>query len=92
MFNTPVYNNDVPSESALNRIYLIEHGIQNKSITVKGATAVSLVMANCIQHNWNPEMIAGMMGSVSIMCAHIPVVKLTFKPDRSIIDYILDYE
>jgi hypothetical protein len=92
MFNTPVYDNDSPSESTLNRIYLIEHGIQNKAVNVKGATAVSFVMANCIQHNWNPEIIAGMMGSVSIMCSHIPVVKLSFKPDRSIIDYILDYE
>ena len=92
MFNTPVYNNDIPSESTLNRIYLIEHGVQNKLIPVKGAVAVSLVMANCIQHNWNPEIIAGMMGSVSMMCAHIPVVKLSFKPDRSIIDFILDYE
>ena len=92
MFNTPVYNNDIPAESTLNRIYLIEHGVQNKLITVKGAAAVSLVMANCIQHNWNPEIIAGMMGSVSMMCAQIPVVKLAFKPDRSIIDFILDYE
>jgi hypothetical protein len=92
MFNTPVYNDDIPSESNLNRIYLIEHGVQNKLITVKGAAAVSLVMANCIQHNWNPEIIAGMMGSVSMMCTHVPVVKLSFKPDRSIIDFILDYE
>ena len=92
MFNTPVYDNDVPFDSPLNRIYLIEHGAQNKLITATGATAVSLVMANCIQHNWNQEIIAGMIGSVSMMCAHIPVGKLFFKPDRSIIDFILDYE
>ena len=92
MFNTPVYDDDVPSSSPLNRIYLIEHGIENKLIPVKGATAVSLVMANCIQHNWNPEIIAQTMGSLSIMCANIPVFKLSFKPDRSIIDFILDYE
>lgn len=92
MFNTPVYNDDAPSGSPLDRIYLIEHGIENKLILVQGATAVSLVMANCIQHNWNPEMIARTMGSLSIMCANIPVFKLYFKPDQSIIDFILDYE
>jgi hypothetical protein len=92
MFNTPVYNNDIPAESTLNRIYLIEHSVQNKLIAVKGAAAVSLVMANCIQHNWDPKIIAGMMGSVSMMCANIPVVILAFKPDRSVIDFILDYE
>jgi len=49
-------------------------------------------MANCIQHNWNPEIIARLMGAISIMCTTIPVVRLFFKPDRSIIDFILDYE
>jgi hypothetical protein len=92
MFNTPVYNNDDPAESSLTRIYIIEHGTENRFVPVKGATAVSLVMANCIQHNWNPEIIARLMGTVSIMCANIPVVNLFFKPDRSIIDFILDYE
>lgn len=92
MFNTPVYNDDVPSESPINRIYLIEHGIENKLVPVTGATAVSLVMVNCIQHNWNPEIIARLMGSLSMMCANIPVVKLSFKPDRSIIDFIIAYE
>ena len=92
MFNTPVYNDDVPRESPLSRIYLIEHGIENKFIPVRGATAVSLVMANCIQHNWNPEIIARIMGSLSMMCSNIQVVKLSFKPDKSIIDFILEYE
>jgi len=92
MFNTPIYDNDIPSESPFNNIFLIEHGAQNELIRVKGATAVSLVMANCIQHNWNPEIIQRMMGSASMMCANIPVGKLFFRPDRSIIDFISDNE
>ena len=92
MFNTPVYNNDDPAESPLTRIYIIEHGTENRLVPVKGATAVSLVMANCIQHNWNPEIIARLMGTVSIMCGSIQVVSLFFKPDKSIIEFILDYE
>ncbi|TAL62380.1 MAG: hypothetical protein EPN88_13385 [Bacteroidetes bacterium] len=92
MYNTPVYNNDEPHESILNKIFIIEHGIANKLVPVKGATAVSLVMANCIQHNWGSDIIAGLLGSVSIMCARIPTVKLFFKPDRSIIDHILENE
>jgi hypothetical protein len=92
MFNTPVYDNDNPSRSPITRIYLIEHGKENRLIPLKGASAVSMVMANCIQHNWNPEIIARLMGAISIMCTAIPVVRLFFKPDRSIIDFILDYE
>lgn len=92
MFNTPVYTNDEPDESPLNKIFIIDHGIENKLIPVKGATAVSLVMANCIQHNWGHDIIARLLGSVSIMCGKIPVVKLFFKPDRSVIDLILENE
>lgn len=92
MYNTPVYNNDEPHDSPLNKIFIIEHGMKNKLIPVKGATAVSLVMANCIQHNWGPDIIARLLGSVSIMCNKIPVVKLFFVPDKSVIDQILENE
>jgi hypothetical protein len=92
MFNTPVYNNDEPLESPLNKIFIIEHGIENKLVPVKGAAAVSLVMANCIQHNWGHDIIAQLLGSISIMCGTIPVVKLFFRPDRSVIDHILENE
>jgi hypothetical protein len=92
MYNTPVYNNDEPHESPLNKIFIIEHGIENKLVPVKGAMAVSLVMANCIQHNWGSEIIARLLGSVSIMCNTIPVVKLSFVPDKSVIDHILENE
>jgi hypothetical protein len=92
MFNTPVYNDDSPSSSPLSRIYLIEHGTENKIIPVRGAAAVGLVMANCIQHSWNQSIIAGTIGSISILCDAVQVVKLSFRPDRSLIDFILDYE
>jgi hypothetical protein len=92
MFNTPVYTDDSPSSSPISRIYLIEHGTENKIIPVRGAAAVSLIMANCIQHSWNQAIIAGIMGSISILCGAVPVVKLSFRPNRSIIDFLLEYE
>lgn len=92
MYNTPVYRDEIPSECLISKIFLIEHGSENRLIPLKGATAVSLLIANCIQHNWNPEMIARLMGSVSIMCSVIPIFKLEFRPDRTIVDFILGYE
>ena len=56
---------------------------------VKEASAVTHVMANCIQHNYSPDMIARFLGSVSMMCSKITVSTLSFRPDRSIIEYIL---
>jgi hypothetical protein len=92
MYNTPVYNNDEPKESLLHKIFIIDHGVTNKLASIRGASAVSLVMANCIQHNWGTDIIARLLGSISIMCGTIPTVKLHFKPDRSIIDHILENE
>ena len=92
MFNTPVYNNEKPLESPLSKIFIIEHGPENKRVPVSDAIAVSLIMANCIQHNWGHNIIDRLLGSISDMCAIIPVEKLSFKPDRSIIDHILENE
>jgi hypothetical protein len=92
MFNTPVYNNDEPRESTINKIFIIEHGAENMLVPLKGANAVTQVMANCIQHNWGADIIARLLGSISIMCGVIPTSKLFFKPDRSVIDLILDNE
>ena len=92
MFNTPVYNNDEPRESALDKIFLIEHGAENMLLPLKGANAVTQVMANCIQHNWGADIIARLLGSISIMCGTIPTSKLFFRPDKSVIDLILEHE
>jgi hypothetical protein len=92
MFNTPVYKNDHPSESEISRIFLIDHGKENRLVPVNGAQAVSLLLANCIQHNWNRELVARLVGSVSLICSSLPVAQLSFKPDIDIIDFILHYE
>ncbi len=92
MHNTPVYDNDEPLKSSLDRIFIIEHGTENKIMPAQGANAISLVMANCIQHNWGEDIIARLLGSVSDLCGKVQVSILTFKPDRSIIDHILENE
>jgi hypothetical protein len=92
MFNTPVHKNDGPRESPIDKIFIIEHGAENEMNPVKEASAVSYVVSNSIQHNYSPDMIARFLGSVSMMCSKVPVAVLTFKPDRSIIEYILKNE
>ncbi len=92
IYNTPVYDNEQPWQSPLHRIYIIEHASKNFSTRVNGAAAVSLVMANCIQQNWGPEIIERLLESVSAMCEEIPVFRLGFLPDQSIIEYITKNE
>jgi hypothetical protein len=88
MFNTPIYNYDKPKSSALRYIYLIEHGPVNKLVRLREAEAVSHVMANCIQQNWNPDIIKGLINNLSDLCSHIPVFRLSFIPDRSITEFL----
>ncbi len=89
MYNTPVYNDDVPRNAPVDKIFLIEHGDENKMDILREASSVSHVISNCIQHNYSQDMIARFLGSVSMMCSKIQVATLSFKPDRSIIEYIL---
>jgi hypothetical protein len=92
MFNTPVYNDDIPSDSQINSIFIIAHGTSNKASRVNGAGAVSLLMANCIQHNWGTEIISRLLNSVSLLCDSIPVTRLSFTPDKSVVTHILENE
>lgn len=89
MYNTPVYNDDVPRNAPVDKIFLIEHGDENKMVILREASSVSHVISNCIQHNYSQDMIARFLGSVSMMCSKIQIATLSFKPDRSIIEYIL---
>jgi hypothetical protein len=92
MYNTPVYNDDVPTDSNVSSIYIIAHGSSNKITHVEGAVAVSLVMANCIQHNWGTEIISRLLNSVSSLCDAVPVTRLSFTPDKSVVTHILENE
>jgi len=89
MFNTPIYDNDNPVDSPLNRIFIIEHGHENKLIKLKEASAVSQVMANCIQHTWHTGIISHLSETISDMCNTIPTHRLQFRPQKSVIEYIL---
>jgi len=92
MFNTPVYKNEKPAKSKLDKIFLIEHGKENRIVPAGGAQCVSLIMANCIQHNWDKKIITRLLDSVSGLCDKIPASRLFFKPDHSIIDFICGNE
>ncbi len=92
MYNTPVTVNDGPREAPLTKIFFIEHGTENELYPLREASAVSYVVANSIQHNYSPDMIARFLGSVSMMCSKVPIATLSFRPDRSIIEYLLRNE
>ena len=89
MFNTPVYKDETPAMSPLNKLYAISHGIANDIIPLKDAVAASAVMINCIQHNWGSEIISKTLAAVLALSESVPVMKLAFIPDKDVVEYIL---
>jgi hypothetical protein len=89
MFNTPVYDNDCPLDAPLSKIFVIDHGSDNRMIPLKEAASVSQIMANCIQHTWDSRIIGNLVASVSEMSGKVPSYKLLFRPGKSVINYIL---
>lgn len=88
MYNTPVYNNDEPASSTLDSIFILEHGSSNMQVPLSGSTAVSMLMSNCIQHNWDHAIIDNLLVSVAGLCDNVPVKMLYFRPEKSITDFI----
>ena len=92
MYNTPVYDNESPRRSAVNRIFIIDHAVSNTIRRVENSEALSLVMANCIQHLWDPSIIESLTGALIKLTSEKNVSRLYFKPDKSVINHILEDE
>jgi len=88
MHNTPVYENESPLKSDIDSIFIISHGTKNEKQVIHGANALTNIMANCIQHNWSPEIISRLTASLYNLSSNVITYKLYFIPDTGIISYI----
>jgi hypothetical protein len=89
MHSTPVYRNDEPRTAPLDHLWVIRHGAANVSEPVAGAEAVAMIMANCIQQNWDGEAAARLAAAADDLVAAVPVSRLSFLPDGTVRDYLL---
>ncbi len=92
MHSTPVYSNDEPRSINLDHLWVIGHGHSNVSVPVTGAEAAGLVMANCVQQNWNNEATARLAAAIGDLVLTVPVSKLQFVPDKTVRDYLVAHE
>lgn len=92
VYNTPMYYQDIPKVAPLGGIFLIRHFPENTIQQIKGATAVSKVMAYSIQNNFDRNYVAQRLAFFSKLVTHVPVFELGFVPDASVVHYILDQE
>lgn len=91
-FNTPMYYADQPKSAPLEAIYLIRHSPENIVRILKGATALSRVMAFSIQNNFDKTFIQQRIDLFGRICTRIPVCELGFVPDATVIDFIKNHE
>jgi hypothetical protein len=89
MHNTPVYRNDEPRSALLEHLWLIRHGAVNMSEPVAGAEAVAMILANCIQQNWDGEAASRLAAAVDGLATSVKVSRLSFVPDGTVRDYLL---
>lgn len=88
MHNTPVYRNDEPRSAPLDHLWIIRHGTANVSEPVAGAEAVALILANCIQQNWDREAAGRLAAAADDLAATVRVSRLSFVPDSTVRDYL----
>lgn len=92
VYNTPMYYQDIPKVAPLGGIFLIRHYPENELKRVKGALAVSKVIAYSIQNNFDRRYVAQRLAFFSDLCSRVPVYELGFVPDASVVDYIRSHE
>ncbi len=92
MFNTPMNYKDIPKIAPLNYIFLLKQSPKNYSKKIKGTEAIARLMANCIQHNYNADLINSLISACSEICQSLPVYELGFIPDRNIVHFIRNNE
>ena len=92
MFNTPMMYIDISKKAPLNSIHLINHANENSMEKIGGATAVSRLMAFCIQHNFNSSFIDHNLTFISELCSNTPVYETGFLPEAPIVDLIKNNE
>ncbi len=89
MHNTPVYRNDEPRSAPLDHLWVIRHGAANVSEPVAGAEAVAMILANCIQQNWDREAALRLAAAADDLASSVRVSRLSFLPDARVRDYLL---
>lgn len=91
-YNTPMYYVDEPKRVPLHSIYLIYHSPENKIEKLKGAMALSKVMAFSIQNNFDAAFVSQRLAFFADLCGQVQVYHLGVEPTDEIIQFIRHHE
>ena len=76
----------------LKRIFFIKHGRENSIADAEGADPVSRLMTCSFPPFWDPRGLTFTLDLFAGLAARVPCRELTFKPDKSVIEFIIRNE
>ncbi len=91
VYGTPWHRKGRPSTpgpAALERLFIIEHGNENRARQIQPAEAVALLLARAYLPLWDPAGMAFSLEFLEDLCGAIPCYRLGFTPDRRAVEYV----
>lgn len=89
MANTPMhFYVDEPKVAPLSAIFLLSQSPINQCKKITGAKALTLLMANCMQHFHSKTMVNQHLDILNHLVQQVPVYELGFKPDGEVVEMI----
>jgi len=79
-----------PESVILERIFFLRHGKENAINEIKGSHPVSLFLTTSFPPYWDSDGMVYTLEMLTDLTAQVPCQELTFRPDRSTIDFVLE--
>lgn len=92
MYNTPMFYADVPKKQEVHALYLLKQTPEHTIRQVDGVEAVARMLAFCIQHSYNKDIMTHHMNTVSDICEKIRIYELGVALRADIIDFIREHD
>ena len=89
MYNSPMAYKHKVMKSPLHAIYILRQGDKNESKKLTRTSAFSRLMDLCIHHDKDELLVNNLMDSLQNLIKCIPVYELNFKPDDSLVNYVI---
>lgn len=91
VYNTPMYYVDLSKSVILDSVFLIRHCKENQISKLKGAVAISRLLAFIIQNNFDPAIIAHNLDVIQQISEKVGIYDLGVVPDKNIIPFVLNH-
>ena len=91
MYGTPWHGEGKfgsPGSAKVEKIFFISHGEENAVRDVRSIDAASRLLTCSFPPYWDPEGMAFTLEFISELTAQVPCRVLSFRPDRSAVDYL----